>query len=99
MENVTKADFVREVKEELDKDNHPNFSQKEIALVLDEVLTNIKKDVSKGKKVQFIGFGSFETHEHKARKGRNPQNGKTLMIPATTVPVFKAGKAFKDIVK
>ena len=47
-------------------------------------------------KVQLVGFGSFETKKREARMGRNPRTKEVVEIPATTVPVFKAGKALKD---
>ena len=50
-------------------------------------------------KVQFVGFGTFETRERAARTGKNPATGAALQIPASTVPAFKAGKALKDAVK
>ena len=54
--------------------------------------------VVKGDKVQLVGFGSFETKQREARTGRNPKTKETIEIPATRVPVFKAGKALKDAV-
>ncbi len=42
---------------------------------------------------------TFEVRERAARKGRNPQTGKEIDIPASKVPAFKAGKALKDAVK
>ena len=52
----------------------------------------------KGDKVQFVGFGSFDVKKRAARKGRNPQTGAEIKIPASKAPVFKAGKALKDAV-
>jgi DNA-binding protein HU-beta len=52
----------------------------------------------KGEKVQLVGFGSFETRKRAARKGRNPQTKEEIKIPASKAPVFKAGKALKDLV-
>ena len=49
-------------------------------------------------KVQIIGFGTFETRERAERTGRNPSTGAEVKIPASTAPVFKAGKALKDAV-
>ena len=49
-------------------------------------------------KVQLVGFGGFETKKREARTGRNPRTKETIEIPATTRPVFKAGKALKDAV-
>ena len=52
----------------------------------------------KGEKVQLVGFGSFEVRKRAARKGRNPQTKEPIKIPASKAPVFKAGKALKDLV-
>ena len=46
-----------------------------------------------------VGFGTFKTAKRKARKGRNPQTGKEINIPARNVPKFVPGKALKDSVK
>jgi len=55
--------------------------------------------LSNGEKVQLIGFGTFETRNRSGRVGRNPQTGKTINIPATKVPAFKAGNKLKEAVK
>ena len=52
----------------------------------------------KGDKVQLVGFESFEVRKRAARKGRNPQTKEEIKIPASKAPVFKAGKALKDVV-
>ncbi len=52
----------------------------------------------KGDKVQLVGFGSFDVRKRAARKGRNPQTKEEIKIPASKAPVFKAGKALKDVV-
>ena len=52
----------------------------------------------KGEKVQLVGFGSLEVRKRAARKGRNPQTKEEIKIPASKAPVFKAGKALKDLV-
>ena len=49
-------------------------------------------------KVQIVGFGSFEVKKRAARIGRNPKTKESIEIPASVVPVFKAGKALKDAV-
>ena len=58
----------------------------------------VKEALVDGKKVQIIGFGNFEVRERAARKGRNPQTGKEIEIPASKVPAFKPGKGLKDAV-
>lgn len=56
----------------------------------------IVEAVAAGDKVSLVGFGSFESRLRQARVGRNPQTGKTMQLPATTVPAFSAGKLFKE---
>ena len=60
-----------------------------------EVITD---ELAKGDKVQLVGFGSFEVRKRAARKGRNPRTKEEIKIPASKAPVFKAGKALKDLV-
>ena len=55
--------------------------------------------VAAGDKVQITGFGTFEPRDRSARTARNPQTGEEIAVKATTVPAFKAGKAFKDAVR
>ncbi len=57
-----------------------------------EVVSNALKG---GDKVQLVGFGSFEVRK---RAARNPQTKEEIKIPASKAPVFKAGKALKDLV-
>ena len=54
--------------------------------------------LAKGDKVQLVGFGSFEVRKRAARKGINPRTKEEIKIPASKAPVFKAGKALKDLV-
>lgn len=58
----------------------------------------VTESLVKGDKVQLVGFGSFEVRKRAARKGRNPQTKEEIKIPASKSPVFKAGKALKDLV-
>ena len=58
----------------------------------------ITETLQKGDKVQLVGFGTFEVRKRAARKGRNPQTTEEIKIPASKAPVFKAGKALKDLV-
>lgn len=57
----------------------------------------IKDNVATGERVQVAGFGTFEARKRAARKGKNPQTGAEIQIPAATVPAFRAGKAFKEV--
>ena len=73
-------------------------AQKEAAEVLNGLVETVQKTVAKGEKVTLVGFGTFEPRKRAARNGRNPQTGKEIKIPAKTVPVFSAGKKFKEVV-
>ena len=59
----------------------------------------ISASIKAGRKVQITGFGTFEAKQRKARTGRNPRTGQTIMIPATITPGFRAGKGLKDAMK
>ena len=59
-------------------------------------LKQVEEALEKGEKVQLVGFGTFETRERAAREGRNPRTKEVIKIAASTVPVFKAGKEFKE---
>jgi len=54
--------------------------------------------VADNKRVQFIGFGTFEPRERKARTGRNPKTGEEIQIKASRAPAFSPSKKFKDMV-
>jgi DNA-binding protein HU-beta len=66
---------------------------------LDAAMEAVKKALKKNQKVTLVGFGTFSVSKRKARKGRNPQTGAAIKIPAARVPKFTAGKGFKDAIK
>ena len=75
------------------------LTKKDAESALKAFIDSVQEALENGDKVQLIGFGTFETRERKARQGRNPRKpGETIEIPASTAPVFKAGKALKDAV-
>ena len=75
-----------------------DVSKKEAEAVITAALDAITAALKEGDKVQLVGFGSFEVKKRAARVGRNPKTKETIEIPASVVPVFKAGKALKDAV-
>lgn len=75
------------------------LSKKQATLVVNTVFDTISESLANGEKVQIIGFGGFDVRERAERKGRNPQTGEEITIPASKVPGFRAGKALKDAVK
>ena len=89
---MNKTELIAEVA------NKAGLSRKDAEKALGAVVETITEAVVKGDKVQLVGFGSFETKQREARTGRNPKTKEEIQIPASRVPVFKAGKALKDAV-
>ncbi len=73
-------------------------TKKSAEATLNAFVDTVMESLAKGDKVQLVGFGSFEVRKRAARKGRNPQTKEEIKIPASKAPVFKAGKALKDLV-
>ena len=73
-------------------------TKKDAEATLNAFVNVVSETLAKGDKVQLVGFGSFEVRKRAARKGRNPQTKEEIKIPASKAPVFKAGKAIKDLV-
>lgn len=74
------------------------LSKKDAEAALKAFIDTVVFEVKKGRKVQLVGFGTFELSKRAARKGRNPQTGEAMKIKASKTPKFKPGKAFKDAV-
>ena len=72
------------------------ISKKDAEKAVTTTFDTIADALSQGDKVQLVGFGGFETKKREARMGRNPKTKEAIEIPATTIPVFKAGKALKE---
>ena len=72
------------------------LSKKDVESVLNTFVNVVSDELAKKEKVQLVGFGTFETRERAAREGRNPRTKEVISIPASVVPVFKAGKEFKE---
>ncbi len=74
------------------------LSKKDSEKALKAFTDVVAEELTKGEKIQLVGFGTFEVTERAERKGKNPQTGKEITIPASKAPKFKAGKALKDVV-
>ena len=72
------------------------ISKKDAEKAVSATFDTITEVLCAGDKVQLVGFGGFETKKREARMGRNPKTKEAIEIPATTIPVFKAGKALKE---
>ncbi len=88
-----KSDIVDAVAEKT------GLTKKDAQSALDAVLDAVTEALQRRERVQLTGFGTFESRYRKERKGKNLQTGATIIIPASNVPAFKAGKALKDAVK
>ena len=65
---------------------------------LDAMLEEIQREVAKGSKVSLTGFGVFEKRNRQARTARNPRTGEAVKVKKTSVPAFRPGQGFKDVV-
>jgi len=90
---VTKAELVSKMAKDA------KISKTGAEKALNSFTTNVAATLKKGGKITLTGFGTFSVAKRKARKGRNPQTGKDIKIPATKVAKFKAGKKLKETVK
>ncbi len=89
---VNKTELVASVAEKA------AMTKKDAEKAINALFASVEEALAKKDKVQVIGFGTFEVKARGARKGRNPQTGKEITIPASKTPVFKAGKGLKDSV-
>ena len=89
---MNKADLINAAAEKA------GLSKKDTEAAVTAAIDVITEALCKDEKVQLIGFGSFEVKSRSARVGRNPRTKEQINIPASKIPVFKAGKALKDTV-
>ena len=74
------------------------LTKKDAEKAVSAVLDTVVESIAQGEKVQLVGFGTFEQRERKERTGCDPRTKAQIFIPASKVPAFKAGKAFKEAV-
>jgi DNA-binding protein HU-beta len=72
--------------------------RKTATAALDAVLTEVQAAVTKGEKVAITGFGAFEKRVRGARTARNPRTGEAVKVKKTSVPTFRPGAGFKEMV-
>lgn len=89
---MNKAELIEKISNEAD------LSKASAERALNAAIAAIIKAVTKGDRVQLIGFGTYSSGKRAARVGRNPQTGATIKIAAAKTVKFTAGKAFKDAV-
>ncbi len=89
---MNKAELISNIAEKA------SLTKKDAEAALNAFIASVEGALKKDDKVQLVGFGSFEVRKRAARKGRNPQTKEEIKIPASKAPVFKAGKALKELV-
>ena len=90
---MNKAELIEKIAK------HTDQTKAQTERMLDATLDIVRKTVKKGDEVKLVGFGTFTKQKRKARKGRNPQTGKEIKIPAAWYPKFRPGSEFKSMVK
>ncbi len=89
---MNKADLVKSIAEK------SALTRIDAEKALNAFVESVEEALTQGDKVQLVGFGSFEVRERAERKGRNPQTKAEITIKASKAPIFKVGKALKDMV-
>lgn len=89
---MNKAELINVVAEKA------GLSKKDTEKAVTALIDTITAELVAGEKVSLAGFGNFDVKTREARTGRNPKTKEEIEIPATRVPVFKAGKVLKDAV-
>lgn len=85
---MNKADLIEAVQKALGNDATKKAAAEAISAVLQSIATGVKKQ----KRVQIVGFGTFEVRKRAARLGRNPKTGKAMQIKPSASVGFKASK-------
>lgn len=89
---MNKAELVKKIATGAD------ISKNKAEFALNATIEAIIRSVTKGDRVQLIGFGTFGSGKRSARIGRNPKTGESIKIAAAKTVKFTAGKVFKDAV-
>lgn len=90
---MTKADLIAQIAKKA------NLTAKAAKITVTAVFASISDAMKRNEKVVVTGFGTFMVRSRAARKGRNPQTGAEIQIPATKTPGFTAGKSLKRLIK
>jgi len=89
---VNKTDLINQLAERLDGD------KKAAQAAVEGFIDLVQREVQKGRNVSISGFGVFEKRARAARTARNPRTGEAVKVKKTTVPAFRPGKYFKDVI-
>lgn len=76
-----------------------DLNKKQATEAVEAVFDGIRESLEAGESTTIVGFGTFSAKHRAARKGRNPQTGEEIDIPAANVPAFKASPKLKNDLK
>ena len=93
MKVLGKYDVVREISQKT------GVPQRIAGQVLEAFVNVVEENLAAGNAVKILGFGKFYVIDRGERKGRNPQTGEEIVIPATRIPRFKPYRNLKQAVK
>lgn len=88
---MNKSDLIRTIA------NNAGLTIKDASNAFEGFIGAITDGLKNGEKIQISGFGTFEIKNKGAREGINPKTGEKIKIDASKTPVFKFGKAYKDL--
>lgn len=88
---MNKGELIKELAETT------GYTQKDAAAFLDAYVEVVSKALKAGEKVQLVGFGTYELRKRAAGVRTNPQTKAKVQVPASNVPAFKFGKAYKNL--
>jgi len=93
---MNKGGFIKKVSQQNRK---PHLTQRLYNKVLNDLLAGIRQELAAGRKVSFLGFGTFYTRIHKGGTGRNFKTKKPVEYKAVRVPAFHPGSLLKKEVR
>jgi integration host factor subunit alpha len=88
--SLTKSDIIESIYEKI------GIPKKDCVRIVESLFDIIKDDLDKWNPVNISGFGKWTVKAKKARKGRNPQTGKEMIIDARRVVTFKPSNVLRD---
>ncbi len=89
---MNKTDLINQLAQRLDGD------KKVAQSAVEGMIDLVQREVQRGESVSISGFGVFEKRARAARTARNPRTGQAVKVKKTTVPAFRPGKYFKDVI-
>ena len=90
--NLTKKEIINSVFMQI------GFSKKMSESILEDILSDIVKNLKKYKVVKISNFGTFHIRFKKSRVGRNPRTKEEKVIKERNVVLFKPSKDFKKFI-